>query len=225
MLLGTIFNVVAIVGGTLVGLLLGKRLPGRVNSIMIQALGLVTLLVGAKMMITSANSLVVLVSLVLGAVLGESLGIEKRLNSFGVKVERRFKRKGGTFAKAFVTTSLLFCVGPLSILGSLQDGLSGDISLLLTKSGLDGIASMAFAATMGVGVLFSTIPVLLYQGGITLGASMLKPYLSTTLVNAVTATGGLLVVGIALNILQVTKIRVANLLPAILLAALLSLVV
>jgi len=222
MLLGTVFNVVVIAGGTLAGLLLGKRLPGRVNSIMIQALGLMTLLVGAKMIITSANSLVVLVSLVVGAVLGEWLGIEERLDTFGAKVERRFNRKGGTFAKAFVTTSLLFCVGPLSILGSLQDGLSGDISLLLTKSGLDGIASIAFASTLGIGVLFSTIPVLLYQGCITFGASMLKPYLSTTVVNAITATGGLLVVGIALNVLQVTKIRVGNLLPAIFLAALLS---
>jgi uncharacterized membrane protein YqgA involved in biofilm formation len=222
MLLGTVLNVVAIAGGTLAGLSLGKRLPGRMNSIMIQALGLMTVLVGAKMMITSANSLVVLVSLVVGAVLGEWLRIEKRLHKFGTKVERRFDREGGTFAKAFVTTSLLFCVGPLSILGSLQDGLSGDISLLVTKSGLDGIASIAFAATLGIGVLFSTIPVLLYQGCITFGASMLKPYLSTAVVNAITATGGVLVVGIGLNVLQVTKIRVGNLLPAIILAALLS---
>jgi len=110
----------------------------------------------------------------------------------------------------------------MAIVGALQDGLQGDISVLLTKSGLDGIASVAFASTLGIGVLFSTLPVALYQGGITVGASMLQPYLSSSIVNEMTATGGLLILGIALNILQVTKIRVANLLPAILVAAVLS---
>jgi uncharacterized membrane protein YqgA involved in biofilm formation len=224
MLLGTVINVAAIAGGTLAGLLLGRRLSKPISSIMIQALGLMVMLVGGKMIMTATNPLVVLVSLVVGAVLGEWLGIERRLDQIGSKVEKRFSRKGGTFAKAFVTASLLFCVGPLAVLGALQDGLTGDISLLLTKSGLDGISSIAFAATLGIGVLFSTIPLLLYQGGITLGASMLEPYLSTAVVNAITATGGLLVIGIGLNILQVAKIRVGNMLPAILIAALLSVV-
>jgi len=222
MMLGTIVNVLAIVAGTAVGLLLKGRLPERMKTIMIQALGLITIFVGVRMIMTTANPLVVLISLVLGAVLGESLSVERRLDEFGAKVERRVSRDGGTFAKAFITTTLLFCVGPLAILGALEDGLRGDIALLLTKSGLDGVSSVAFAATLGVGVLFSTIPLLLYQGGITAGASMLAPYLSERMINAITATGGLLVIGTALNILEIRKVKVGNMLPAILLAALLA---
>jgi len=222
MLLGTAINVAAIVVGTLIGLALKQRLPQRINSIAIQGLGLVTALIGITMMITSGNILIVLVSMVIGGVLGELLRIEARLDAFGARVEARLSKEGGTFAEAFVTSSLLYCVGPMAIVGALQDGLQGDISVLLTKSGLDGIASVAFASTLGIGVLFSTLPVALYQGGITVGASMLQPYLSSSIVNEMTATGGLLILGIALNILQVTKIRVGNLLPAILVAAVLS---
>ena len=215
-------NVAAIVVGTLIGLVLKQRLPERINSIAIQGLGLVTALIGATMMITTRNILIVLVSMVIGGVLGELLRIEARLDALGARVEARFSKEGGTFAKAFVTSSLLYCVGPMAIVGALQDGLRGDVSVLLTKSGLDGIASVAFASTLGIGVLFSTLPVAVYQGGITVGASMLQPYLSSSIVNEMTATGGLLILGIALNILQVTKIRVGNLLPAILVAAVLS---
>ena len=222
MLLGTVVNVAAIAIGTLIGLVLKQRLPERITSIVMQGLGLVTALIGVKMIIVTENVLVVLVSIVVGGVFGELLHIEARLDAFGAKVEAKFSREKGTFAKAFVTSSLLYCVGPMAILGALQDGLRGDYSILLTKSGLDGVASVAFASTLGVGVLFSAIPLALYQGGITVGASMLEPFLSSSIVNAMTATGGLLILGIALNILQVTKIRVGNLLPAILIAAALA---
>lgn len=222
MLLGTVINVAAIAFGTLIGLMLKERLPERINSIAIQGLGLVTALIGIKIMITTENILIVLVSAVIGGILGELLRIETRLDTFGARVEAKFSKEKGTFAKAFVTSSLLYCVGPMAILGALQDGLRGDYSILLTKSGLDGVASVAFASTLGVGVLFSAIPLALYQGGITVGASMLEPFLSSSIVNAMTATGGLLILGIALNILQVTKIRVGNLLPAILIAAALA---
>lgn len=224
-MLGTAFNVAAIILGTMVGLVLKQRLPERMSSIAVQGLGLVTALIGVKMMITTENILVVLVSAVIGGILGELLRIEARLDSFGARMEAKFSKEGGTFAKAFVTSSLLYCVGPMAILGALQDGLRGDFTILLTKSGLDGIASVAFASTLGIGVLFSVLPVAAYQGGITVGASALEHYLSSSMINEMTATGGLLIVGIALNILQVTKIRVGNLLPAILLAAILSAVV
>jgi len=222
MLLGTVINVAAIAIGTLIGLALKQRLPERITSIVMQGLGLVTALIGVKMIIVTENVLVVLVSIVVGGVFGELLHIEARLDAFGEKVEAKFSREKGTFAKAFVTSSLLYCVGPMAILGALQDGLRGDYSILLTKSGLDGVASVAFASTLGAGVLFSAIPLALYQGGITVGASMLEPFLSSSIVNAMTSTGGLLILGIALNILQVTKIRVGNLLPAILIAAALA---
>jgi len=222
MLLGTAANVAAIVLGTLVGLLLRQRLPQRITTISTQGLGLVTALIGAQMMMHTQNVLIVLVSIVAGGVVGELVRIEARLDAFGARIEKRFSRQRGTFAKAFVTSSLLYCVGPIAILGALQDGLRGDYSILLTKSGLDGIASVAFASTLGIGVLFSALPVLMYQGGITVAASLLEPYLTTPIVNEMTATGGLLILGIALNILQVTKIRIGNMLPAILVAAILA---
>jgi len=222
MLLGTLANVVAIVIGTLIGFMLKQRLPERFNSIAMQGLGLVTALIGLKMMIATQNALIVLVSIVIGGVLGELLRIEDRLDGLGARVEARFSKERGTFAKAFVTSTLLYCVGPMAIVGALQDGLRGDYSILLTKSGLDGIASVAFASTLGIGVLFSTLPVAAYQGGITIGASLLEPYLTSSMINEMIATGGLLILGIALNILQVTRIRVGNLLPAILFAAILS---
>jgi uncharacterized membrane protein YqgA involved in biofilm formation len=222
MLLGTAANVAAIVLGTLLGLLLKQKLPQRVTVILTQGLGLVTALIGAKMMIATENILIVLVSVVVGGVTGELIQIEGRLDAFGARIEKRFSRQRGTFAKAFVTSSLLYCIGPIAILGALQDGLRGDYSILLTKSGLDGIASVAFASTLGIGVLFSAIPVLAYQGGITITASLLEPYLTNIIVNEMTATGGLLILGIALNIIRVTKIKVGNMLPAILVAAILA---
>lgn len=222
MLLGTAANVVAIVLGTFLGLMLKQKLPQRITAILTQGLGLVTALIGAKMMMTTENVLIVLVSIVAGGVVGELIHIEGRLDAFGAGVEKKFSRQRGTFAKAFVTSSLLYCVGPMAILGALQDGLRGDFTILLTKSGLDGIASVAFASTLGIGVLFSALPVLAYQGGITIGASLLEPYLTTSIVNEMTATGGLLILGIALNILRVTKIKIGNMLPAILVAAVLA---
>jgi len=225
MLIGTLANVAAIAIGTLVGFALKRRLPERINSIVMQGLGLVTALIGLKMMITTQNALIVLVSMVVGGVLGELLRIEERLDRLGARVEARFGKERGTFAKAFVTSSLLYCVGPMAIVGALQDGLRGDYSILLTKSVMDAIASVAFASTLGIGVLFSTLPVAAYQGGITIGASMLEPYLTSSMVNEMTATGGLLILGIAMNLLQITKIRVGNLLPAILIAAIVSAIV
>ena len=225
MMLGTLANVAAIIVGTLVGFALKQRFPERVSSIVIQGLGLVTALIGIRMMITTQNVLVVLVSMVTGGALGELLRIEERLDRLGARVEGRFSKEHGTFAKAFVTSTLLYCVGPMAIVGALQDGLRGDYSVLLTKSVMDGIASVAFASTLGIGVLFSALPVGAYQGGITIGASLLQPYLTSAVITEMTATGGLLILGIALNLLQVAKIRVGNFLPAILIAAILSAIV
>jgi uncharacterized membrane protein YqgA involved in biofilm formation len=222
MLLGTAANVTAIVFGTLLGLALRRRLPRRITSLSTQGLGLVTALIGAQMIISTQNVLIVLVSIVTGGVVGELIRIEDRLDAFGARIEKRFSRRRGTFAKAFVTSSLLYCIGPIAIIGALQDGLRGDYSILLTKSGLDGVASVAFASTLGIGVLFSALPVLAYQGSITIAASLLEPYLTTSVVNEMTATGGLLILGIALNLLQVAKIKVGNMLPAILVAAILA---
>jgi len=224
-MLGTLANVAAIVVGTLAGFALKQRLPERVGSIVMQGLALVTALIGISMMIDTQNVLVVLVSMVVGGVFGELLRIEERLDRLGARVEERFSKEHGTFAKAFVTTTLLYCIGPLAIVGALQDGLRGDFSILLTKSMMDGIASVAFASTLGIGVLFSALTVGAYQGGITIGASLLQPYLTSAMITEMTATGGLLILAIAMNLLGIAKIRVGNLLPAILVAAILSAVV
>lgn len=224
-MLGTLANVAAIVAGTLAGFALKQRLPERVSSIVMQGLALVTALIGITMMIETRNVLVVLVSMAIGGVLGELLRIEERLDRFGARVEERFSKEHGTFAKAFVTTTLLYCIGPMAIVGALQDGLRGDYSILLTKSMMDGIASVAFASTLGIGVLFSALTVGAYQGGITIGASLLQPYLTSVMITEMTATGGLLILAIAMNLLGIAKIRVGNLLPAILVAAVLSAVV
>src|SRR3972149_1924444 len=158
MLLGTLANVVAIVIGTLIGFMLKQRLPERFNSIAMQGLGLVTALIGLKMMIVTQNALIVLVSIVIGGVLGELLRIEDRLDRLGARVEARFSKERGTFAKAFVTSTLLYCVGPMAIVGALQDGLRGDYSILLTMYGLYAIASVAVASTLGIGGWLSTPP-------------------------------------------------------------------
>lgn len=225
MMLGTLANVAAIIAGALVGFGLKQRIPERVSSIAMQGLALVTALIGITLMITTQHVLVVLVSMVTGGVVGELLRIEERLDRLGARVEGRFGKERGAFAKAFVTTTLLYCIGPLAIVGALQDGLRGDYSVLLTKSMMDGIASVAFASTLGIGVLFSALPLAAYQGGITIGASLLQPYLTSAMITEMTATGGLLILAIAMNLLRIAKIRVGNLLPAILVAAILSAVV
>jgi uncharacterized membrane protein YqgA involved in biofilm formation len=224
MLIGTAINVIAILAGTIIGLALKQKLPERISSIAVQSLGLVTMLIGLRMVSATQNPLIILVSMIAGGILGELLRIEERLGKLGMKVESKISKEQGTFAKAFVTSTLLYCVGPMAIVGSLQDGLHGDYTVLLTKSVMDGIASVAFASTLGIGVLFSTLPLAAYQVSITLGASLLKTHLTASVVTEMTATGGLLILGIAMNMLQIAKIRVANLLPAIVIAAVVSLI-
>jgi len=221
-MIGTIINVIAIASGGLTGLLLRKRLPARMTSIAMQGLALVVALIGVEMMLHTRNAVTVLLSMVIGGVAGEFLGIEDKLERFGKKFEERFGSNDDTFAKAFVTASLLFCVGPMSIIGALEDGLRGNYTILLTKATLDGISAVAFASSLGFGVIFAAIPVLLYQGGITLCATLFKGLLTATIVDELTATGGLLILGISVNLLQIKKIKISNFLPALLVAVLLA---
>lgn len=162
----------------------------------------------------------VLLSIVAGSWIGEGLRLEERLNGLGDRLRDRFGRGGrGDFTRGFVTASLLFCVGPMTILGALQDGLRGDPTLLLTKSTLDGISAIALTAGLGPGVLFSALTILIYQGGLTLAAGVAREFLTDPVIQLVTATGGLMIVGLGLNILGVAKLRVANMLPGLLVAA------
>ena len=219
--IGTAINVVAVLAGGGIGTLAGARLPEGMRATAMQAIGIVTLLVGVQNFLRFDNPLVPLVSVVLGLVIGELLGIEHALKRLGDYLEKRFSRGESPVSRAFVATSLLFCVGPLTVIGSLEDGLRGDYSLLALKSALDFIAALTFASVLGWGVLLSAGTVLLVQGALTLGAGFLEPVVTEAMISAATATGGILIVGLGLGLLDLKEVRVANMLPALVFAPLL----
>lgn len=219
--IGTAINVVAVLVGGGIGVLVGARLPESMRRSALQAIGIVTLLVGVSNFLEYANPLVPLASVILGLVVGEAVGIEGSLRRFGDGLEKRFSRGESPVSRAFVTTSLLFCVGPLTVIGSLQDGLSGDYRLLALKSALDFIAALAFASVLGWGVLLSAGTILVVQGSLTLGAGFLEPLVTDAMISATTATGGVLIFGLGLGLLELKEVRVANMLPALLFAPLL----
>ena len=186
-----------------------------------QAIGIVTLLVGIQSFVGFENPLVPLVGVIAGLVIGELLDIDGALKRFGDGLEHRFSKGESPVSRAFVTTSLLFCVGPLTILGSLEDGLSGDYSLLALKSALDFVAALSFASVLGWGVLLSAGTVLVVQGTLTLSAGLLEGLVTEPMIQATTATGGVLILGLGLILLELKEVRVANMLPALLVAPLL----
>jgi uncharacterized membrane protein YqgA involved in biofilm formation len=196
----------------------GTKLPETMRHTALQAIGIVTLLVGISNFLEYGNPLVPLLSVVAGLVVGELLGIEGSLKRFGECLEKRFSRGESPVSRAFVTTSLLFCVGPLTVIGSLEDGLKGDYSLLSLKSALDFIAALTFASVLGWGVLLSAGTVLVVQGTLTLGAGSLEAVVTEPMISATTATGGILILGLGLGLLDLKEVRVANMLPALLFA-------
>jgi len=219
--IGTAINVVAVLVGGGIGTLAGARLPEGMRNTAMQAIGIVTLLVGVSNFLKFDNPLVPLVSVVAGLVVGELIDIDRRLKQLGDYLEKRFSKGESPVSRAFVTTSLLFCVGPLTVIGSLNDGLRGDYSLLALKSALDFIAALTFASVLGWGVLLSAGTVLIVQGSLTFGAGFLDPFVTGAMISATTATGGILIFGIGLTLLNLKEIRVANMLPALLFAPLL----
>lgn len=217
---GTLVNVAAIVIGSLVGLLLKKGLPERVSGMLNIAVGLCVAYIGIDGCLAGENMLVAVLSMVIGAVIGELLNLDGKLNRLGQAVQNRFaKGKDGesTIAQSFVSASLLFCVGAMAIVGSLQSGISGDHNTLYVKSILDGISSIVFATTLGGGVILSVVPLFLYQGAIALLAQFVAPYLGEAVIAEMTCVGSLLILALALNLLKISKIKVANLLPAVIL--------
>jgi uncharacterized membrane protein YqgA involved in biofilm formation len=213
--LGTIVNTLAIILGSVLGLLFKKGIPARYSNTITQGLGLAVLLIGVSMSLQTGQVLVVVLSLVLGALTGELLNIQGGLDRLGQWLERKVGGASGELGRAFITASLGFCIGAMAIVGAIEDGLNHNPQVLYIKSLLDGVTSVIFASTMGLGVLFAAIPVLLYQGTITLLAFVVKDFLGTAVIQEMTATGGLLILGIALNMLKIAEIKVANLLPAI----------
>lgn len=222
---GTIINIAAIIVGSILGLLFGARLSDQLKSTIISGLGLFLLAMGLQMFLKTENSLIVLGALLFGTLLGEWWRIEDGLHRLGAFLESKFSREdddgSSRFARGFMTASLLFCIGPVAILGSIQNGLTGDYNLLVVKSVIDGFASIAFASTLGIGVAFSSLIIFVYQGGISLMAAQLNAVVTTSMMNELTATGGILLIGIGIsNLLEIKKIRVGNMLPALLIAPL-----
>lgn len=220
-MIGTIVNVIAIIVGSFLGFLVKGRLPERFQNIVIQGISLAVLIIGLQMAFSvesTKGTLVVIFSLVIGGIIGEVLKIESKLEGFGEKIQSKFGSDDGLFVQGFVQSSLIYCVGAMAIMGAIQDGLNNDPSILFTKSLLDGTASVAFSATFGIGVIFSSIPVLLYQGSISLLASWAQKILNQDVVAMMTATGGLLIMAIGLNMLLSAEIKIGNLLPSIFVA-------
>jgi uncharacterized membrane protein YqgA involved in biofilm formation len=221
-MIGTIVNTLAVLAGSLLGLLLHKRMPEKFSAIVMQAIGLFTLIVGLNLALKSSQLLIVLIALAGGGLLGQWWDIEQRLERLGQALEERFsKGRSDRFVTGFVTASLLFCIGPMTVVGCLEDGLRADHTLLFTKSLMDGISSIALSAATGLGVMFSAATVLVYQGLLTLAALLFRGLLPAAYIDVMSSAGGLLVLGIGLNLAGNLKIKVANLLPAIFLAPLL----
>ncbi len=221
-MLGTIVNVFAIILGSILGILIKSRFPERVNKIIFQVIGLFTITLGITMAIKTNNFLIVAFSLIIGSVIGEVIDIEKYLEGLSEKLKNKLKNSSDKFSEGFITATLIYCIGPMAILGSIEEGLGNAPNLLFAKSVLDGVASIALSSALGIGVMFSAIPLLLYQGGITLFASYVSNYLSDALIIELSAVGGILLLGLGMNIAEIKKFKVVNMLPSLFVVIVLS---
>lgn len=214
---GTLVNISAVIAGSLLGRFLGHLLPEKVHRTLILGLGLAVILLGLQLAFQTNQPLVLIGSLILGGIIGEALRIEDRLENFGRRLQDRFA-DAGDVAEAFVTASLLYCVGAMAVMGSIQDGLGDQPTILYAKSALDGIGSVVLVSTLGIGVIFSVIPILLYQGALTLAAVSVQGLLTDPVISEMNAVGGLLIFSIGLDLLGIKKLPVGNLLPGIFVA-------
>jgi uncharacterized membrane protein YqgA involved in biofilm formation len=214
-MLGTIVNAIAIIVGSIIGILFRGKIPERFSQSIAKSIGLGVLLIGIMNAIEVENMILVLISLALGTLIGEYIHIEKRIENFGEFLQSKLKKSDSSVSRSFVTATLLYCVGSMAIVGSLESGLTGNHHTIFAKSIVDGITSIIFTSSLGVGVIFSAIPVFLYQGAIVLTAGFLKPFLIDTVILNMSSIGGVLIMGLAFNMLNYEKIKVGNMLPAI----------
>ncbi|MCL2767826.1 MAG: DUF554 domain-containing protein [Synergistaceae bacterium] len=221
---GTLFNAAAIVAGGIVGLIAGRFIPEKAFKLVFQCLGLFSIYLGFSMAGKTQGVLVVMFALLTGAIAGVILDIDGILARFGDSLKRRFDRGGktGSFTKAFVTTSILFCVGSLSVIGAIEDGVKGDPSLFLVKGCLDGAATIIFTASMGIGAIFSALPLLIYQGLLTFTAKWLNVFITPSMMDNLSGLGGLIIMGLGLNLLEISDIKISNLLPGVIFVLLFS---
>ncbi|HOK18525.1 MAG TPA: DUF554 domain-containing protein [Caldisericia bacterium] len=218
---GTFVNIITVIVGSFIGILIGTKFPENIKKIAFDGVGLSSLALGIMLALKTDNIIIMVFSILFGAIIGELLKIEEFLENFGDKIKNKVKAKS-SFTEGFITATLIFCVGSMAIIGSINEGLTGDATILYTKSILDGITSIALSSTLGIGVMFSTLPILIYQGGITLFSSTIKNLFTTHAINMITGVGGVLIIGIGLNLLGIKKIKLANFLPALIIAFILS---
>lgn len=218
---GTLINVGAVIAGSVIGLLFHSKIPRKYIQIVFQGIGLFTLMVGIAMALKTQNYLILVFSIVLGGVLGTLISLGKHINSFSERLKKRIKTNNSKFTEGLVSAFLLYCMGSMTILGAFEEGLGNPPNLLLAKSLMDGVSSIALSAGLGIGVIFSVVPLLIYQGGLTLFASALNEHLSELMINEISAVGGLMLIGMGLNILEITKIKVINMLPGLIVVVIL----
>lgn len=214
-MLGTVVNSITIILGSIFGFIIKRGIKDEYKKTIMDGVGLAVIVIGLMGAIKTENTILAIISIVLGSLFGEILGIERKLNSLGDTMEERFGKGDSNFSKGFVTASLVYCVGAMAIVGSLESGLLGDHTTLLAKSILDGISSIIFSSTLGIGVAFSAVAVFIYQGLITLLATYIKDLLTPEVILEMSAVGGILIMAIGINILELKRIRVGNMLPAI----------
>ena len=219
---GTLINVGTVLLGSAIGLLIRSRLPERYVKVMFQVFGLFTIFLGMKMALATNNIMVMVFSLLVGTLLGEWWNLERGMDRLANYIKKKVRSKNARFTEGFVTAFLVFCMGSMTILGAIEEGLGDRPNLLLTKSLMDGFSSMALASALGIGVTFSVIPLLLYQGGLTLFAGYLSEVLSPDVVAEVSAVGGILLMGLGFVLLDVKKIRVMNMLPSLVIVVFLA---
>ena len=212
---GTIFNSLAVLIGSSIGLAVGKFIPKKMQGTIFNCMGLFTLYVGINMTLATKHSIAVLLSLVIGTITGELLGIEKKLNSLGDTLKAKFHAENSSFTQGFVNASLLFCVGSMAVIGSFEDGLRHNPEILMTKGTMDGIVSIIFAGSCGIGALFSVVPMFIYQGALTLIAVWAEPFITADMYANISGVGGLMIMGIGLDMLKLTKLKLGDMLPAL----------
>lgn len=225
-MISAVVNAAAVVVGSCIGLLLKKGIPERFSDFLMKGLGLCTLYIGFSGALEGENTIVLIISMVVGALIGEGIDLDEKLNRFGSFLESKFQKKEGgkvSIAEGFVTASLLFCVGAMTIVGSLQSGLTGNHEMIFAKSMLDFVAAIIFASSLGIGVIFSAVFVLVYQGAIVLLAQWISPLLTDYTIGEMTCAGSVIIIALALNMLGITKIKVMNFVPAIFIPILLCL--
>lgn len=219
---GTLVNVAAVIVGSLIGVMVRSRLPQRYVQIVFQVIGLFTFFLGIWMALKTEHFLLLVGSLVSGAVIGEAINIDKYFKRFSEWIKQKTRISSGRFSEGMVTAFLLYCMGSMTILGAIEEGINNNPDLLLVKSLMDGISSIALASALGIGVMFSAVPLFLYQGGLTLFAGSIGTFFTDVIINELTATGGILLIGLAINILEIKTLKILNMLPALVVVVVLA---